>query len=59
MIDKALEHLFSLEKSCRESVAKQMIFDCAMELEYRYSGISDDVLANKLMNALQALDKED
>lgn len=59
MIDKALEHLFSLEKPLRDSVAKQMIFDCAMELEYRYENIPDNVLANKLMNALQALDKED
>lgn len=59
MIDKALEHLLSLEKPIRDSVAKQQIFDCAMELEYRYENMPDDVLANKLMNALQALDKED
>lgn len=58
MIDKALEHLLSLAKPIRDSVAKQQIFDCAMELEYRYENMPDDVLANKLMNALQALDKE-
>ena len=58
-MDRELEYLLSLEKSHRDSLAKQMIFDCVMELEYRYSGIPDNVLANKLMNALQALDKED
>ena len=58
MVDKALAYLLSLEKPIRDSVAKQWIFDCAMELEYRYENIPDDVLSNKLMNALQALDKE-
>lgn len=57
--DKALERLLSLGKGLRESLAKQLIFDCAMELLYKTEDIPNDVLANKLMNALQALDKGD
>ena len=56
--DAAQERLLSLSNGLRESVAKQLIFDCAMELLYKTENIPNDVLANKLMNALQALDTE-
>ena len=58
-MDKQLDYLLSLQKSHRDALAKQLIFDCAMELLYKTEDIPNDVLANKLMNALQALDKVD
>lgn len=58
-MDNELDYLLSLEKSHRDALAKQLIFDCAMELEYRNSHTPDDMLSAQLMNALQALDKED
>lgn len=37
--------------------AKQLIFDCAMELTYHTENISDDAIANKLLNIINELDK--
>ena len=59
MMDRELEYLLSLEKSHRDSLAKQLIFDRAMEILYRAEGLSDEEIATTLLNALQALDKED
>jgi len=57
-MDNQLEYLWSLSKPRRDAVAKQLVFDCAMELEYRAQNIPDIVLANTLMNAFRALDKD-
>lgn len=58
-MDVELEYLFSLEKSHRDALAKQLIFDRAMEILYRAEGLTDEVIATTLLNALKALDKED
>lgn len=39
-----------------KEVAKQLIFDCAMELLYEQEGLSRITMAGKLLNALDALD---
>ena len=57
-MDKSIDYMLSLPKSHRDALAKQLIFDCVMELFYQTEGIPNDVLANKLMDALQALDTE-
>jgi hypothetical protein len=40
-------------------LAKQILFDCAMELLYHTEKIPDEVLATKMLDALHTLDKED
>ena len=38
-------------------VAKQLIFDCAMELEYNQSGYTNSEIAQKLLDINKELDK--
>lgn len=39
------------------SLAQQLIFDCAMELLYHTEGVSDEDVANKLLEIISAMDK--
>lgn len=38
-------------------IAKQIIFDCIMELNYGTEGLSNEHIASKLYNVLKELDK--
>ena len=38
-------------------LAKQLIFEVAMEIMYKQSNIPDDVLANKLLSIIEEMDK--
>ena len=58
MTDIMLERFEAMEPNLRAEVAKQMIFDCAMELEYHYENLPHDLLSAKLLDALKALDME-
>ena len=40
-------------------LAKQLIFDCAMELTYHVDGMPDELIANKLLEIINAMDKLD
>ena len=39
-------------------LAQQLIFDCAMELLYHADGMSDEDVANKLLEIISAMDKQ-
>ena len=47
MNDRSKERLMSLSKPRRDAAAKQMVFDCAMELMYRAESIPDDLGGDK------------
>lgn len=40
-------------------LAKQILFDCAMELLYRTENIPSEILATKMLDALHTLDREE
>ena len=58
MKDEILERFRKMDKTTRDEVAKQMIFDCAMELEYHYENLPHDLLSTKLLDALKMMDME-
>ena len=43
----------------RTNLAKQMIFDVAMEIQYKAEKLSDEEMVNKLLHALKLLDETD
>jgi len=58
MTDIMLERFEAMDPEIRNEVAKQMIFDCAMELEYHYENLPHDLLSAKLLDALKVLDMQ-
>ena len=58
MTDIMLERFETMDPALRTEVAKQMIFDCAIELQYHYENLPHDLLSAKLLDALKALDME-
>lgn len=58
MKDEIFERCRNMDKTTRDEVAKQMIFDCAMELEYHYGNLPHDLLSTKLLDALKMMDME-
>ena len=59
MTDIMLERFETMNPKTRNEVAKQMIFDCAMELEYHYENLPHDLLCAKLLDVIKVLDMED
>ena len=59
MTDEIREYCEKMHPKTRNELAKQMIFDCAMELEYHYENLPHDLLCAKLLDAIKILDMED
>lgn len=58
MTDEIREYYEKMHPMTRKELAKQMIFDCAMELEYHYENLPNELLSAKLFDAIRMLDTE-